>query len=62
LEATAKKGENIRVAVQVDPGSAYRLIVENLKEDKGRYFDTIYLKTDSPLRPVIEIGVFGIIS
>jgi hypothetical protein len=62
LEATTKKGENIRVAVQESGGPLYRLLVENLKKDKGRYFDTIYLKTDNPLRPVIEIGVFGIIS
>jgi hypothetical protein len=62
LGADTKKGENIRVAVQESGGPLYRLLVENLKKDKGRYFDTIYLKTDNPLRPVIEIGVFGIIS
>jgi len=62
VEATVKKGEHIKVAVQEADGPPFRLLVENLKSDKGRYFDTIYLKTDNPLRPVIEIGVFGIIS
>jgi hypothetical protein len=62
LAATAKKGENIRVAFSQVAGSGYEVTVENLKPDKGRYFDTIYLKTDHPQRPVIEIGVFGIIS
>jgi len=37
----------------------YILSVENLKKDKGRYFDTIKLKTDSKIRPEIQISVIG---
>jgi hypothetical protein len=65
MEVTAKKGEHIGVALQeatIAGRPAYSLTVKNLKPDKGRYFDTILLRTDHPLRPVIEIGVFGIIS
>jgi len=65
LDVTARKGEHIGFALKEEPiggRPAFSLTVENRKPDKGRYFDTIYLKTDNPLRPVIEIGVFGIIS
>ena len=37
----------------------YILTVENLKKEKGRYFDTIKLKTDSKIRPEIKISVYG---
>jgi hypothetical protein len=37
----------------------YVLTVENLKKDKGRYFSTIKLKTDSKIRPEIKINVLG---
>jgi len=40
----------------------YVLTVENLKNDTGRYFDTIKLATDSKLRPEIKIYVYGYIS
>jgi len=37
----------------------YVLTVENLKKEKGRYSDTIKLKTDSKIRPEIRIRVYG---
>lgn len=37
----------------------YILSVENVKKDKGRYFDTIKLETDSKIRPEIQISVIG---
>jgi hypothetical protein len=37
------------------------LTVENLKKDKGRYYDTISLKTDSKIRPLIKVRVNGYI-
>jgi hypothetical protein len=37
----------------------YVLTVANLKKQKGRYFDTIKLKTDSNIRPEIRIPVYG---
>jgi hypothetical protein len=39
----------------------YLLTVENLKKDKGRYYDTISLKTDSKIRPLIKVRVNGYI-
>lgn len=35
--------------------------IENTKTDKGRYLDAVYVKTDSPLRPLIPIYVTGMI-
>jgi len=37
----------------------YTLTVENLKKDKGNYYDTLFLKTDSPDLPEIRISVSG---
>ena len=37
----------------------YVLTVANLKKEKGRYFETIRLKTDSKIRPDIRIRVYG---
>lgn len=37
----------------------YVLTVANLKKEKGRYFETIRLKTDSKIRPEIRIRVYG---
>lgn len=37
----------------------YALTVKNLKKTKGRYVDTIKLKTDSKIRPEIKIHVIG---
>jgi hypothetical protein len=62
LEAKAEKTENIAVKLESKPQSnqpAYLLTVQNLKKDKGRYFDIIHLKTDSQIRPDIKIRVFG---
>ncbi len=35
------------------------MIVTNLKNEKSRFFDTIYLETDSKIRPEIKISVHG---
>ncbi|RLB82172.1 MAG: hypothetical protein DRH24_08225 [Deltaproteobacteria bacterium] len=54
--------ENIRYELKEVSRSKkieYVLTVVNLKKEKGRYFDTIKLKTDSKIRPVIEIRVYG---
>ena len=41
--------------------TAYRLNIENLKTDAGRYYDTIILETDSKIRPQINVRVYGYI-
>lgn len=63
LAVKAKKGEHIRLTLEPQAADGTcRLTVENLKTEKGRFFDTLVVETDHPLRPVIEIGVFGLIS
>ncbi len=57
-------GNNIRFKIEATKTSKrteYVLTVENLKKDKGRYYDTISLKTDSKIRPLIKVRVNGYI-
>jgi len=54
--------KNIRFTLQEakHPGrTGYILIVENLKKEKGRYYDMISLKTDSKIKPLIKINIYG---
>ena len=65
LEARAKYGKHIDFKVQEKKGSqngAYVLMVENKKTAEGRYWDTVYLKTDSTIQPQINVNVFGYIN
>ncbi len=58
----AINGKRIRYSwsvVKGPKGLQYRLTVKNIKTGKGRYVDTISLKTTSKYRPVINIEVFG---
>jgi hypothetical protein len=48
--------------MHVKDRNQYVLMVKNIKNQKGRYVDKIYLKTDSTIRPVIEVVVVGIIT
>ena len=62
VEAKAKNGNFIKHTLEEvvsSKGTEYLLNVENLKKEKGRYFDVIVLKTTSRIRPEINIGVFG---
>jgi len=62
VDVSARIGKNIRTnltEMKRADGIRYRLTVENIKKDKGRYTDTIILKTTSNLRPAIKIYVFG---
>lgn len=62
LEVTARSGDNIRHRLDTfekDGRTGYRLLVENIKPDKGRYVDSLTLKTDSTLRPKLTIPVIG---
>ena len=40
-------------------GHEYLLYVENIKKKKGRYFNVIYLTTDSKIKHEIKISVYG---
>lgn len=61
-EVTAKRGTNIKFDLeetQEDGVPGYKITVENTATEKGVYFDTLYLKTDSDKKPEIEITVVG---
>ena len=62
VEADPKQGGNFNYRLKTvnQAGSFfYLLTVENLMQRKGRYFGTIRLKTDSKLKPMINIPVQG---
>jgi hypothetical protein len=62
LETKAQIGRDIRYELTSEkqaPGGAYLLTVENLKQETGRYYDTIFLMTDSRVKPKISIQVYG---
>jgi len=40
-------------------GHEYLLTVENIKKKRGRYFNIIYLTTDSKIKHEIKISVYG---
>jgi hypothetical protein len=65
LETKAQIGRDIRYQLTSEkqaPSGAYLLTVENLKQETGRYYDTIFLMTDSRVKPKISIQVYGKIS
>ncbi len=62
LKVSAKDGNNIKFEleeVELSANGAYKLKVENLKQDIGRYYDTIILETDSKIRPQLSVRVYG---
>ena len=65
IDTKAQVGKDIRYKVSEDNHSrnlSYLLTVENLKRTTGRFYDTIYLMTDSSIKPKISIRVYGKIS
>jgi len=63
LGVKAQKGKDINYKIEkiITPSKVleYLLTVTNLKNEKGRFFDIIYLETDSKIRPEIKISVYG---
>ena len=62
LDVRAKDGKNINFQldeVKSSNGPAYELKVENLRENTGRFYDTIILQTDSTIRPELNVRVYG---
>ena len=62
VNTRAQSGRNIRYALKEEKNSeklTYVLTIENLKQEKGRYYDKIELETDSQLKPKISIPVYG---
>jgi hypothetical protein len=62
LDARAQKGKDISIVlaeVKKSGNQAWELSVENLKKEKGRFYDTIILKTDSQVKPELKVRVYG---
>ena len=60
--ARARRGNHIKFRLaKVHEGKnlGYALIVENTKTDPGKYYDTLYIVTDSNVQPEIRISVAG---
>jgi hypothetical protein len=58
----AKNGHFIKYALAEKCGEDQNrcvVRVENTRLEQGRYVDTLFLKTDNPLRPEIPIQVIG---
>jgi len=64
LNIAERNGRDIKYQLAQSVGTktaVYTLTVENKRSTPGRYFDTIYLQTDSSIHPKIGINVTGII-
>ena len=62
LETKPKNGTDIQAKTeekQENNATTYVVTVENLKKDPGRYYDVITLKTNSPVKPEIQLSVYG---
>ena len=62
INLRAKDGKNIRYQLEetkISDSRAYKLNIENLKTDAGRYYDSIILETDSKFRPQLNVKVYG---
>ena len=62
LETRATNGRDISYTLEKNDNSVMRgyvLTVENIRKERGPYFDTINLRTDSKIRPIIKVRVYG---
>ena len=62
VNSRARDGRNIRFRLEkIETGNrpGYKLEVENVKPDPGRYYDAIILETDSKIRPRLTVRVFA---
>ena len=64
-EVKSKNGVNIRHELRehtTPEGIAFVITVENTKTTPGKYYDTLLIATDSPLKPTIPVHVYGTIA
>ena len=62
---TEHQEKNFRYTISkldTSQNQGYLVTFENLKQERGRYYKILKLKTDSPIRPEIVIPVWGYIS
>jgi len=61
----AKNGANIRFEMHekdTPEGKSYVISVENTKTTPGKYYDNLLISTDSKLKPILPIHVYGTIA
>jgi hypothetical protein len=62
LNLRAKDGKYIKYQLEETKQAdtmVYKLNIENLKTDAGRYYDSIIIETDSKIRPQLNVRVYG---
>jgi hypothetical protein len=62
LEIKPRNGADIQARIeekQENDVTTYIITVENLKKEPGRYYDVITMKTDSPIKPELQLSVYG---
>ena len=62
LEFQAQKGIDINIElekVKKSGKAAYKLKVKNIRQKPGRYYDMIVMKTDSKVKPLLIVKVYG---
>ncbi len=62
IGAQASNQKNIRYTLEETQdlqGTGYILSVENVRKEQGNYYTLISLKTDSKIKPLIQISIYG---
>ena len=62
VEVRAKNGDNINYKFAEENEGAvtrYKVTIECVRSTAGNFVDTLFLKTDNPAQPEIQIPVFG---
>jgi len=62
VETKPKNGADIQARTEEkleNNATTFIVTVENLKKNPGRYYDVVTLRTDSPVKPEIQVGVYG---
>jgi len=60
----AMKGHHIQFSLAnkaASGGTIYELTITSTRQDAGSISDVIYVDTDSPIRPTLQVTVFGTI-
>jgi len=62
LDTRASDQKNIRYTLEETQdlqGTGYVLSVENARKERGNYYALISLTTDSKIKPLIQISIYG---
>jgi len=62
IDTKTSDQKNIRYTLEETQdlqGTGYILYVENVRKEQGNYYALISLKTDSKIKPLIQISIYG---